>query len=63
MGENRLTMGASEAGRQAWVQVGRGKVTLNGLLLDADDGTAINREEVVNLTADDKSEILSFDLR
>jgi redox-sensitive bicupin YhaK (pirin superfamily) len=51
------------AGRQAWVQVGRGKVTLNGSLLDAGDGAAISREEVVGLTADDQSEILLFDLR
>jgi redox-sensitive bicupin YhaK (pirin superfamily) len=50
-------------GRQAWVQVGRGKVTLNGSLLDAGDGAAISREEVVGLTADDQSEILLFDLR
>jgi redox-sensitive bicupin YhaK (pirin superfamily) len=51
------------AGRQAWVQVGRGKVTLNGSLLATGDGAAISREEVVNLTADDQSEILLFDLR
>ena len=37
--------------------MGRGKATLNGLLVDADDDV-MNREEVVNLTADDKSEIL-----
>ena len=51
------------AGRQAWVQVGRGKVTLNGSLLEAGDGAAISREEVVNLTANDPSEVLLFDLR
>jgi hypothetical protein len=63
MGENRLAMKCIWGGRQAWVRLGRGKVTLNGLLLDADDGAAINREEVVNLTADDKTEILLFELR
>jgi quercetin 2,3-dioxygenase len=50
-------------GRQAWAQVGRGRVTLNGSLLDAGDGAAITGEEVVNLTADDQSEILLLDLR
>jgi hypothetical protein len=50
------------AGRQAWVQVGRGKVTLNGSLLDAGDGAAISGERVVDLTANDRSEILLFDL-
>jgi quercetin 2,3-dioxygenase len=51
------------AGRQAWLQVGRGKVTLNGLLLDAGDGAAISREQAANLTGDDHSEVLLFDLR
>jgi hypothetical protein len=50
------------AGRQAWLQVGRGKVTLNGSLLDAGDGAAISGEQVVDLTANDRSEILLFDL-
>jgi quercetin 2,3-dioxygenase len=49
-------------GRQAWLQVGRGKVTLNGSVLDAGDGAAINNEPVVDLTANDQSEILLFDL-
>jgi quercetin 2,3-dioxygenase len=51
------------AGRQAWVQVGRGKVTLKGSLLEAGDGAAISSEQAVDLTANDQSEILLFDLR
>ena len=51
------------AGREAWVQVGRGKVTLNGSLLNAGDGAAISSEQAVDLTANDQSEILLFDLR
>jgi len=50
------------AGRQAWLQVGRGKVTLNGSLLDTGDGAAINNEPAVDLTANDQSEVLLFDL-
>ena len=51
------------AGREAWVQVGRGKVTLNGSLLEAGDGAAISSEQAVDLKANDQSEILLFDLR
>ena len=51
------------AGREAWVQVGRGKVTLNGSSLDAGDGAAISSEQVVDLRANVQSEILMFDLR
>ena len=50
-------------GREAWVQVGRGKVTLNGSLLGEGDGAAISSEQAVDLTANDQSEILLFDLR
>ena len=50
------------AGRHAWLQVARGKVTLNGSLLDAGDGAAIDNQQVVDLTAIDQSEILLFNL-
>ena len=50
------------AGRHAWLQVARGKATLNGSLLEAGDGAAIENEQVVDLTAIDQSEILLFDL-
>jgi quercetin 2,3-dioxygenase len=49
-------------GRHAWIQVARGRVTLNGALLEAGDGAAIENEPVVDLTAIDQSEILLFDL-
>jgi quercetin 2,3-dioxygenase len=51
------------AGREAWVQVGRGEVRLNGSLLEAGDGAAISSEQAVDLTGNDQSEILLFDLR
>ena len=50
------------AGRHAWLQVARGKVTLNGSGLEAGDGAAIDHEQVVDLTAVDQSEVLLFDL-
>lgn len=49
-------------GRHAWLQVARGKVTLNGSSLEAGDGAAIENEQVVDLTAIDQSEVLLFDL-
>ena len=49
-------------GRHAWLQVARGKVTLNGSSLEAGDGGAIENEQVVDLTAIDQSEVLLFDL-
>jgi redox-sensitive bicupin YhaK (pirin superfamily) len=50
------------AGRRAWMQVARGKVRLNGALLEAGDGATIENEQVVDLTAIDQSEVLLFDL-
>ena len=50
------------ARRHAWMQVARGKVTLNGSSLEAGDGAAIDNEQVVDLTAIDQSEVLLFDL-
>src|SRR5687767_6904388 len=49
-------------GRRAWLQVVRGKVTLNDTALDAGDGAAIHDEGLLDLTAMDDSELLLFDL-
>jgi redox-sensitive bicupin YhaK (pirin superfamily) len=49
-------------GRRAWLQVVRGKVTLNGSALDVSDGAAIHDEGLLDLTAMDDSELLLFDL-
>ncbi|GFE70452.1 pirin family protein [Chroococcus sp. FPU101] len=48
--------------RHAWLQVARGKVSLNGTSLDAGDGVAISDESEINLTAQNNAEILLFDL-
>ena len=45
----------------AWVQVARGAVTLNGIPLEAGDGAAAVEEEILELSANDASEILLFD--
>jgi redox-sensitive bicupin YhaK (pirin superfamily) len=48
--------------RHAWLQVVRGAVALNGIQLKAGDGAAISREEGLDLSADEGSEVLLFDL-
>ena len=49
-------------GRHAWLQVAWGAVTLNGVQLKAGDGVAISEEEGLEVSADDASELLLFDL-
>ena len=49
-------------GRRAWLQVARGKATLNGLALDAGDGAAISKENLLEVKALEDGEILLFDL-
>jgi redox-sensitive bicupin YhaK (pirin superfamily) len=65
----RLKGGAEAAhalkpNRHAWVQVGRGGVTLNGAAMKAGDGAAVSQEEKLTLRADagDGAELLVFDL-
>ncbi|BAC89764.1 pirin family protein [Gloeobacter violaceus] len=49
-------------GRQAWVQVARGAITLNGKTLTAGDGAAVTDESLVELVGVEPSEVLLFDL-
>ena len=53
-----------DRGRHAWVQVARGKVSLNGQELAAGDGAAISDEAAVQLaaTSSEPAEVLLFDL-
>jgi redox-sensitive bicupin YhaK (pirin superfamily) len=48
--------------RYAWLQVARGAVRLNGTRLEAGDGAAIREEELLEIKANDPSEILLFDM-
>lgn len=50
-------------GRHAWLQVLRGKVSLNGTLLDTSDGAAISEEQILKLHADQPAEVMLFDLK
>jgi len=50
-------------GRYAWVQVARGKLSVNGKELEAGDGAAISQESLLQIAGvSDHSEVLLFDL-
>jgi hypothetical protein len=49
-------------GRRAYVQVARGRVTLNGALLAAGDGVRVEDEASVALSKGESAEVLLFDL-
>jgi redox-sensitive bicupin YhaK (pirin superfamily) len=49
-------------GRHAWVQMARGRATLNGVELKAGDGVAVSDESRLVLTATEPVEALLFDL-
>jgi redox-sensitive bicupin YhaK (pirin superfamily) len=49
-------------GRHAWLQLARGGVSLNGIVLNVGDGAAISAEEIVEIQALDLAEILLFDV-
>jgi redox-sensitive bicupin YhaK (pirin superfamily) len=60
-GEERVDH-ALAAGRQAYVQVARGAVTVNGVELAAGDAVRISEEAVVSLGGARDAEVLLFDL-
>lgn len=49
-------------GRYAWVQVAQGKISLNGISLEAGDGAAMSDETLVEVQAISDAEVLLFDL-
>jgi redox-sensitive bicupin YhaK (pirin superfamily) len=49
-------------GRKAWLQVAQGSVRLNGLDLSQGDGAAISDEDKLDITANEPSDILLFDM-
>jgi redox-sensitive bicupin YhaK (pirin superfamily) len=51
-----------QAGRQAYVQVVRGSVTVNGTSLDAGDAVHVADEAAVSLLDAKEAEVLVFDL-
>lgn len=53
---------ALQPARHAWLQVVRGKLTLNGQPLSTGDGAAISDERELVVSAEQPSELLLFDL-
>jgi len=51
-----------EPGRHAWVQVLRGRVEVNGSVLEKSDGAALSGEAAVEVTGRESAEFLLFDL-
>lgn len=49
-------------GRYAWVQVARGKISVNGQVLAAGDGAGIVDEQTIRVEGVDGGEVLVFDL-
>jgi len=50
------------ANRNAWIQVARGAVTVNGNDLNQGDGAAISAESAIAITGRENSEVLLFDM-
>jgi quercetin 2,3-dioxygenase len=50
------------AGRNAWVHVATGEVTLNGRALSGGDGAAVSEETKLELSATQPAQVLLFDL-
>lgn len=45
-----------------WIQIIKGKISLNGLELENGDAAAISDEEIISITAQENAEFLLFDL-
>lgn len=51
-----------QADRRVWIQVVKGNVSINGQHVSTADGVAVWDEAAISIHADDKAEILLFDL-
>jgi quercetin 2,3-dioxygenase len=50
------------AGRHAWLQILRGRVSVNGTLLETSDGLAVSGEPGLTMVGEQPAEIMLFDL-
>jgi len=53
---------AMDANRYAWLQVAKGSLLVNGEILTAGDGLAVNEPQTLELVGKEESEVLLFDL-
>ena len=51
-----------EQGRNIWLQVVKGKITINDTIATTSDGVAISNEDMIRFVGDEDSEVLLFDL-
>lgn len=51
-----------EPGRNAWLQVLRGSLAINGQTLGTSDGAAVSRQTRLSIRANETSEVMLFDL-
>lgn len=51
-----------EAGHQAWLQVIKGELNINGIPASAGDGVSLKNENILQLTCNNPAECLLFDL-
>lgn len=51
-----------QTGRNVWLQVVKGKITINDIIATTSDGVAIANEDMIRFVGDEDSEILLFDL-
>jgi len=49
-------------GRHAWVQALRGRLTINGRVMEAGDGATVSDESEISLASDGNAELMLFDL-
>ncbi|MNJ99798.1 Quercetin 2,3-dioxygenase [compost metagenome] len=50
------------SGRGVWIQLAEGELEVNGQILEAGDGLAVQEEELLKITAKKETEFLLFDL-
>ena len=48
--------------RHAWIQVAQGKISLNGISMEAGDGATVSNETLLDFQAHSDAEVLLFDL-
>lgn len=60
--KNDSVIHAITTGRHAWVQLIKGRIDLNGTILEAGDGAAVSDEESLEINSLEEAESLLFDL-
>jgi len=62
LGPEQSVTHSLHSGRAAWIQVGSGRISLNGQALGEGDGAAIEQQPELNITAVNSAELVLLDL-